>query len=161
MMCSPCPAQPGAVNSPGRFCVSRVSIVLPETFQFTTELPVLIGQVNSGSHLGNDAVVGVMNEARARFTRQQGFLENDVARGLTMVNADLTVVYQSEAHYGDVLLVAIAAVDFHRCGYDFVYRLTEKASGRAIAFAKTAHILIDRKTGKPATEPAGYFDCLR
>ncbi len=122
---------------------------------------MLISQVNSGNHLGNDAVVSLMNEARVRFTRQQGFLENDVARGLTMVNADLAVVYQSEAHYGEVLVVSVAAVDFHRCGYDFVYRLTDKASGRAIAQGKTAHILIDAEARKPISEPPGYFDPLR
>jgi acyl-CoA thioester hydrolase len=141
--------------------VSRVSIALPETFQFTTELPVLISQVNSGNHLGNDALISLMNEARVRFTRQQGFLENDVARGLTMVNADLAVLYQSEAHYGEVLVVSIAAVNFHRCGYDFVYRLTDKDSGRAIAQGKTAHILIDAEARKPISEPPGYFDPLR
>nr|WP_281388632.1 thioesterase family protein [Litorivivens lipolytica] len=121
----------------------------------------MISQVNSGRHLGNDAVVSVLNEVRARFTRQQGLLENDPERGLMMVNADLAVVYQSEAHYGDILIASIAAVDFHRCGYDFVYRLTDKASGRGIAVAKTAHILLDQTTGKPLSEPAGYFDCLR
>lgn len=141
--------------------MSRVSIALPETFQFTTELPVLISQVNSGNHLGNDALISLMNEARVRFTRQQGFLENDVARGLTMVNADLAVLYQSEAHYGEVLVVSIAAVNFHRCGYDFVYRLTDKDSGRAIAQGKTAHILIDAEARKPISEPPGYFDPLR
>ncbi len=141
--------------------MSRVSIALPETFQFTTELPVLISQVNSGNHLGNDALISLMNEARVRFTRRQGFLENDVARGLTMVNADLAVLYQSEAHYGDVLVVSIAAVNFHRCGYDFVYRLTDKDSGRAIAQGKTAHILIDAEARKPISEPPGYFDPLR
>lgn len=141
--------------------MSRVSIALPETFQFTTELPVLISQVNSGNHLGNDALISLMNEARVRFTRQQGFLENDVARGLTMVNADLAVLYQSEAHYGEVLVVSIAAVNFHRCGYDFVYRLTDKDSGRAIAQGKTAHILIDAEARKPISEPPGYLDPLR
>ena len=141
--------------------MSRVSIALPETFQFTTELPVLISQVNSGNHLGNDALISLMNEARVRFTRQQGFLENDVARGLTMVNADLAVLYQSEAHYGEVLVVSIDAVNFHRCGYDFVYRLTDKDSGRAIAQGKTAHILIDAEARKPISEPPGYFDPLR
>lgn len=141
--------------------MSRVSIALPETFQFTTELPVLISQVNSGNHLGNDALISLMNETRVRFTRRQGFLENDVARGLTMVNADLAVLYQSEAHYGEVLVVSIAAVNFHRCGYDFVYRLTDKDSGRAIAQGKTAHILIDAEARKPISEPPGYFDPLR
>ena len=141
--------------------MSRVSIALPETFQFTTELPVLISQVNSGNHLGNDALISLMNETRVRFTRRQGFLENDVARGLTMVNADLAVLYQSEAHYGEVLVVSIAAVNFHRCGYEFVYRLTDKDSGRAIAQGKTAHILIDAEARKPISEPPGYFDPLR
>lgn len=39
--------------------------------------------------------------------------------------------------------------------------VSEKTNGRAIASGKTAHILINADTGKPLSEPNGYFDYLR
>ncbi len=141
--------------------MSRVVIELPETLPFRTEIPVLIGHVNRGNHLGNDAVVSLLNEARLRFTLQRGFSENDASLGLMMVNADLAMTYHSEGHYGEVMVVDVGVTGFHRCGYDVVYQVSERESGRAIARAKTAHILIDSASGKTVSEPAGYFDPLR
>lgn len=141
--------------------MSRVSIYLPEHFSYSTEIPLMVDHINSGNHLGNDSLITLINEARARYTRHCGFLEYDRKSGLMMVNADLAMVYHSEGRYGETVVIDVAATDFHRCGYDLVYRVSEKASGRAIASAKTAHILIEAASGKTLSEPAGYFDCLR
>lgn len=141
--------------------MSRVVIELPEALPFRTEIPVLIGHVNRGDHLGNESVVALLNEARVRFTLACGFSEHDIQRGLTMVNADLAMVYHSEGHYGEMMVIEMAVANFHRCGYDIVYKVTERESGRLIARAKTAHILIDRASGKTVSEPEGYFNPLR
>lgn len=141
--------------------MSRVVIELPENLPFRTEIPVLIGHVNRGDHLGNESVVALLNEARVRFTLQRGFREHDTQRGLTMVNADLAMVYHTEGHYGEVMVIEIGVANFHRCGYDMVYRVSERDTGRLIARAKTAHILLDRASGNTVSEPEGYFDPLR
>lgn len=48
--------------------MERLTIVLPEKFNFTTEFPVLIKDINSGNHVGNDAFVRYINEAFWRFS---------------------------------------------------------------------------------------------
>ncbi len=140
--------------------MARVTIDLPEHFQFATDVPVMTGHVNSGNHLGNDSLLSLLNEARARYVRSRGLLEYDRERKLMLVNADLAIVYQSEGRYGEQLHIEVAAYHFHRCGFDLVYRVTAQ-QGRSVALAKTAHILIDPASGAALSEPAGYFDCLR
>ncbi|HCS29138.1 MAG TPA: thioesterase [Spongiibacteraceae bacterium] len=141
--------------------MSRVTLNLPEHFAYSTDIPLMVDHINSGNHLGNDSLITLINEARARYTRHCGLLEYDRETGLMMVNADLAMVYHSEGRYGEVVVIEVAATDFHRCGYDLVYRVADKATGRAIASAKTAHILIDAVSGQTLSEPEGYFDCLR
>lgn len=45
----------------------RVKVALPVSFPFTTQLPVRITDINYGAHLGNDALLGLLHEARIHF----------------------------------------------------------------------------------------------
>ena len=47
----------------------RVKVALPATFPFRTEIPVRITDLNYGGHLGNDALLGLLHEARVHFLR--------------------------------------------------------------------------------------------
>ena len=77
-----------------------------------------------------------------------------------MINADLAVVYKSEARYKDRLLIEMAAQDFNRYGCDIVYRISEAGSGRLIALAKTAHLHYDPESGTLLESPAGFREKL-
>lgn len=128
--------------------MARVSISLPEQFGFRTELPVYISMINRADHLGNHEIVALMNEARVRYIRSLGLDEKHVL-GHGLINADLAVEYKSEGHYGDVVVVEVAACDFHKYGCDFVYRLTHRDDGRLIALAKTGMLLFDYQAKRP------------
>lgn len=141
--------------------MSRVEIALPAAFAFSTEIPLLMDHINAGGHFGNDAAVQLINEARARFLISRGLWEVDTRRGLAFVNADMAVSYRSEAFYGDTLRISVAAMAFHRCGFDLVYKTEERDSGRLVSLAKTAHLLISSETRRAVSEPEGYFDPLR
>lgn len=132
--------------------MSRVAIALPQDFEFSTEIALLTSHINAGGHLGNDALISLLNEARARFLQSREIPE-DSGEGWSVVNADLAVRYRGEGFYGDVVAVEVAAGDFHRCGFDLFYRVTERHTGRAIAEAKTAHIVIDVVTRKALDVP--------
>jgi len=56
----------------------RVELELPERFQFVTEIPLRITDINYGGHLGNDALLSLLHEARVQFLRQYGFTEMNV-----------------------------------------------------------------------------------
>lgn len=141
--------------------MSRVDILVPEVFPFSTEIPLLMDHINAGGHFGNDAAVQLLNEARTRFLSRCGLSELDKARELSIVNADMAVSYRSEAFYGETLRIWVAATGFHRCGFDLVYKTEERDSGRLVNLAKTAHLLMSTRTRRAASEPDGYFDSLR
>lgn len=141
--------------------MARVDIPLPAQFDFSSDTPLLVSHINSGNHLGNDSVITLLNEARMRFLSARGVSEAEPVPGLTIVNADLAVRYLSEAFYGESIRMAVSATDFHRCGFDLVYRLSEPESERVVALAKTAHLLIDPRAKRAVDLPASVREALQ
>ena len=82
--------------------MARLTLALPERFPFTTEIEVRITDLNYGRHLGNDAMLGLVHEARVRFLRAHGLQELDV-EGTGLVMIDAAIVYRAEAFAGDRL----------------------------------------------------------
>ncbi len=122
--------------------MARIKLDLPERFPFATELRVRVTDANYAGHVGNDALLGLLQEARARFLAQYGLSELKIF-GLGLVIADSAVVYKSEAFPGEKLEIAVTVADFNPHGCDFVYRVTEKISGREVARAKTGIVFFD------------------
>ena len=52
-----------------------VKIELPAAWSFRTELPVRITDLNYGGHVGNDALLAMIQEARVRWLGQFGWTE--------------------------------------------------------------------------------------
>lgn len=132
--------------------MGRVKIDVPHTFQFQTEVRVRISDINYGGHLGNDAVLSLIQEARVQMLKQYGWSEMDID-GKGVIMTDAAVMYTSEAFYGDVLVIDIAVTEIARAGCDFMYRMTNKATGREVARAKTGIAFIDYATRKIVSVP--------
>ncbi|MCP5157822.1 MAG: thioesterase family protein [Gammaproteobacteria bacterium] len=122
--------------------MARIKLDLPVNFPFTTELRVRITDVNYGGHLGNDAMLGLLHEARVRFLEHHGLNEGNID-GLGLIMTDSALVYKSEAFAGETLAISIALADFNKYGCDFMYRITEKTSRREVAWAKTGMVFFD------------------
>ncbi len=122
--------------------MQRVTIDLPERFNFSVELPVHITYINRADHVGNDSIVSILNEARLHFL-QATLGETLSFRGMQWINADLAVIYQSEAFYGDLLSVQVAATGFGRYGCDIVYLITNQTTKKDVAIAKMAMLFYD------------------
>ncbi len=135
--------------------MSRVKIELPSTFLFTTELTVRITDINYNGHLGNDAVLSLVHEARMRFLNQFGFTELDIA-GVGIIMADSVVMYRSEAFQGDILVIEVAVDDMHPTGCDLLYRVAQKSSGREVARVKTGIVFFDYSRRKIVPMPEQF-----
>jgi acyl-CoA thioester hydrolase len=135
--------------------VKRIKLELPETFQFATEIPVRITDINYGRHLGNDSVLSLLHEARVRMLKEYGFTEFDID-GWGLIMVDSVIVYKSEAFYGDVLHIGVSVQDFTAVGCDFVYKVTRKGSDNEIARAKTGVVFFDYKTKKIVEVPKRF-----
>jgi acyl-CoA thioester hydrolase len=47
--------------------MARVAIDLPEQFPFSAGIAVRISDINYGGHIGYDAIISLIHEARMRF----------------------------------------------------------------------------------------------
>lgn len=140
----------------------RLTIDLPERFLFETELEVRASDLNYGNHLGHDSVLTLLQEARLRFYRQLGFRDELSFEGpVGQVIADAAVVYKSEAFLGDVLVCRIAAQDFNKYGFDLVYLLENKSTGKETARGKTGIVCFNYDQRKIAAVPTILLDSLQ
>ncbi len=135
--------------------MARIKLELPDRFLFSTDIPVRIGDINYGGHLGNDAVLSLVHEARLQCLKSRGYGELDI-EGLGIVLTDVAIVYRSEGFYGDILTIEVAAADLNRYGFDFLYRLTRKETGQEVARAKTGIVFFDYGPRKVARVPDGF-----
>lgn len=147
--------------------MARVEIDLPDAgrFLYTTEFPVRIGDVNFGGHLGHDSLVTLLHEVRARFLASHGLAELNLDGDgrVGMIMADLGVVYESEAHFGDVLRFALAPGEFSSKGCELFYRVTALAADgpeRAVARAKTGIVFYDYVARQAVAAPARLLQAL-
>jgi len=138
----------------------RTKLDLPSRFPFRTELPVRISDINYGGHLGNDAVLSILQEARLRFLSTAGYTEKEI-EGVGIIMLDAVVIYRSEALYGDSLLVDVDVADIGSHGCDFVYRISRKEGGQEVVRAKTSIAFFDYSRRKIAGTPPQFAARLR
>lgn len=135
--------------------MARIKLELPPQFHFSTELPIRISDVNYGGHLGNDAVLSLVHEARVRLLKQHGYAELSI-EGAGIIMSDAVVVYTSEGFYGDTLVVDVAVGNFQNASCDFFYRLVNKETGVEIARAKTGIVFYDYRAKKSVAVPLKF-----
>lgn len=135
--------------------MARIEIELPESYHFATEISVRIGDINFAGHLAHDALLTLLHEARARLFHEEGYDELNV-EGFGIIMADVAIVYRSEVRWGESLRCDLAVTDFTGKGCDIVYRITEAASGREVARAKTGIVFFDYEGGEAVEVPAGW-----
>ncbi|MGE3174977.1 MAG: acyl-CoA thioesterase [Planctomycetota bacterium] len=132
--------------------MARLELTLPAQLPFATELDVRVTDMNYGGHLGNDAMLSLIHEARFRFFRHHGMSERD-AGGARLVLADVAIVYRKEAFAGDRLRFEVGIGDTARVACDLCYRVTRPADAQLVAEAKTGLVFLDPETRRPIAVP--------
>ena len=139
--------------------MARIKINLPEKFVFSTEIEVRITDMNYGRHLGNDALLGLLHEARVRFLKSFGQTELNFY-GASLIMADAGIVYKAEVFYGDNLVIDMTACDVTSHGFDLIYCVRKK-NGEIAAVAKTAIVTFDYETRKIVILPDSFLQQLK
>ena len=115
--------------------MARIKIDILGTPLAEISIPVRITDINYGNHLGNDALVSLLHEARVAWLKSKGYTELDIA-GTSLIQGDLAVEYVKESFYGDVLQITISASDISRVSFDLYYHVTTHRNGEIITIAK-------------------------
>ena len=134
--------------------MARVKIEVPQQFLGTYHIPVRITDINYGNHVGNDAFVSIIHEARMQWLQQHRYTELNI-EGAGLIMSDLTVEFKNESFYGDQVDVKISAGEIYRVNFELYYQLSAKRNGEIVllANAKTGMICYNYTVKKVVTIP--------
>lgn len=131
--------------------MARIKLTAPDALPFRTQIPVRITDLNYGNHLGNDALLRILHEARVQYLKSIHASELQFGTH-ALIMADVAIEYKAECHYGDILEIEMGACDLHKFGFDIFYRVTRKngEDHQLAALAKTGMICFDYEQKKIA-----------
>jgi acyl-CoA thioesterase FadM len=130
--------------------MQRIKIEEPASYPFSTNIRIRITDLNYGNHVGNDAFLSLVHEARVQFLESKGYSELNT-EGFGLIMADAAIQFKNELHYGDTVTIEVAAFGFSKMGFDLVYRLTKLKDGKPmiVGIAKTAMVLYNYTERRP------------
>ena len=141
--------------------MSRVKLSIPEKFLGKIIIPVRIGDINYGNHVGNDSFVSILHEARIKWLAQYNFSELDIG-GAGLIMSDLTIEFKKEGFYGDIIDVSLYLGEQGTIGFELYYQLFTTRLNESILLvnAKTGMVCYDYKQSKVSAIPAAFFHIL-
>jgi acyl-CoA thioesterase FadM len=134
--------------------MARIKLTIPENNIASVLIPVRITDINYGNHLGNDALISIIHEARVQWLQSNNYTEVNV-EGTGLIMSDLAVEYLSESFYGDNLEIKIAVGEIARVSFELYYTVqaTRNEKTILIARAKTGMVCYDYTIKKVASVP--------
>ncbi|MBF7728629.1 thioesterase family protein [Pseudomonas sp. N040] len=136
--------------------MARLSLQFPEDqYCYSTQLTVRVTDINGANHLGNDSMISMISEARARFLFEFGIPETPVA-GVGIIVTDLATTYRAEAHARDLLLFEVGVMDFNHYGGDITFRVSRPADGALVAMAKSGFVFFNYASGMVTAMPGEF-----
>ena len=115
--------------------MARIKIDFPDNIIASIKLKVRIGDINYGNHVGNDAFVSLIHEARLQWLLQNNFSEIN-AGGTGLIMADLGIEFKKEAYYGEEILIEIGTGEIARVSFELYYQLSTERNQEKVLLAK-------------------------
>jgi acyl-CoA thioester hydrolase len=131
--------------------MARVKVDIPAHIHFETRIPIRITDLNYGGHLGNDALLSILHEARLQLLKHFGYDELQLG-GASLIMADVAISYKGEGFYGDTLYIKMAFDELNKYGFDITYHVLNQ-EGREVARAKTGMLCFNYQERKLTSLP--------
>lgn len=140
--------------------MERVKLDFPaEAVIHRHPLTVRVTDMNYGRHLGHDAVVSLLHEARIQAFAALDLPEWDM-HGHPSVVADLAIQYHSEARWPDALFIETAVPEPQGKALIIYQRIYQAESEQLVATSRVNQLLIDIATGRPVEVPTQVKQAL-
>ena len=139
----------------------RIKIDLPGKFNYSTNIPVRITDINYGGHVGNDTILSILHEARVQFLNHYGYSELTLG-GAGLIMSDVCIEFKNELFYGDGIIASVTASEFSKVAFGIYYKLEKQINDKKIliAIAKTGMVCYDYVNKKIVQVPQEVKDKL-
>jgi acyl-CoA thioesterase FadM len=137
--------------------MSKIKIDLPTTFSHSFIIPVRITDLNYGSHVGNDAMVSIIHEARMQYLQSYQFSELNIG-GAGLIMRDLVIEFKKEIFYPAFIEVHVAIANPTNASFDIFYKLSilNSVPVADVAYAKTRMVAYDYTNKKVVALPENF-----
>ncbi len=137
----------------------RIKLTELTSYEFCHHLTVRATDINYAGHLGNEALLGMVHEARSQFTAQLGFDTMVVKPNqVGLIIADLVVNFKSEAFYQDSLEVNCQFDEVRERSVRLFYCI--RRTGQVIALVETGLVAFDYQIHKVVQLPEDFLTAL-
>jgi acyl-CoA thioester hydrolase len=142
--------------------MARIKLTIPEKKIFATKIAVRITDINYGNHVGNDALVSIIHEARLQWLTSLNYTELSIENA-ALIMADLAVEYKAESFYGDILLIDISIGEITNVSFEIFYEITTVRNDKTllIAKAKTGMVCYDYEAKKVVNVPEKFLQIIK
>lgn len=138
----------------------RMPLAAQPDYEFTHSLTVRATDVNHAGHLGNEALLGLVHEARAHFLKQLGFDPMvGAAHKVGLIIADLVVNFKTEAFAYDLLQVDCQIDEIQEKSFRLFHRV--RRGEQVIALVETGMVAYDYTNKKAVPIPDEFLVVLK
>lgn len=137
--------------------MARLSIDLPESFDFSIDYRVLYSDVNPANHLGADRLLPITMEAQLQFIQFLGYKDAHYFEEAGLIMASAETAYLSEAYYGDELTIEVAATNFTSKSFELIYRVHNCTRNSEMARVRTTMLFFDYDAQQVIAMPEGFL----
>src|SRR5918993_1908489 len=132
----------------------RIKLQIEGDVLFRTSLTVRISDINYGNHVGNDAFVSMIHEARVQWLKTKEFSELDV-QGTGLIMSDLIMEFKQESFYGEHLQVELIKGEVSKVSFELYYNIytTRNGARQLLCKAKTGMVCYNYSEKKVSTIP--------
>jgi acyl-CoA thioesterase FadM len=138
----------------------RVILAELERYEHRHIITVRATDINYAGHLGNEALLGLVHEARANFLREIGFnsiVGKEVSVGLII--ADLAVNFKDEAFARDQVIIESQIGELGAKSFRLFHRL--RRAEEVIALVEMGLVAFSYQERKPVSLPAEFLNGLQ
>ncbi len=115
--------------------MARIKLDIPGNKISESHIRIRISDINYGNHVGNDAFVSIIHEARLQWLQQNNLTELNID-GAGLIMSDLAFEFKNESFYGDEILITISSGEISKVGFELYYQLTTTRANETILLAK-------------------------
>ena len=138
----------------------RIKLTEQPCYEFHHKLSVRVTDLNYGVHLGNDALVSLIHEARVHLFRALGCSEINLGDDKTgLIMGDLVVNFVQEGFLFDEIVIDSHVGAVSRHGFRIFHRMTK--AGQLFALAETGLIAFDYKARRVSPLPEEFLAAVR
>jgi 4-hydroxybenzoyl-CoA thioesterase len=139
----------------------RVILTEQPDYQFEFNIKIQKKDLNYAGHLGNDALVKKIHEARIDLFKKLGYKELDLGDGKTgIIIGDLIVNYKSEGFKDEDLKIESHIGEITEKSMRIFHRIIKLKDNKILALAETGLITFDYQSREITEIPATFKEIL-